>query len=124
MLVGKKKRPLGRILEVNQNERGTFVRRLTVKTKAADPMISLSLACIRVKERNQDSKRSVTLRVKSVKQASGRSLLRAVSSACGSWLCISHSHAITIYRTLLFCSCLRCYPRILEQERDCSQSMS
>ena len=66
MLVVKKKRPLGGILEVNQNERGTFVRRLTVKTKAADPMISLSLACFRVEERNQDSKGSVTLRMKSV----------------------------------------------------------
>ena len=28
-------RPLGRILEVKQHERGTFERRLTVKTKAA-----------------------------------------------------------------------------------------
>ena len=27
--------PLGRILEENQNERGTLVRRLTVKTKSA-----------------------------------------------------------------------------------------
>ena len=87
-------RPVGRILEVKQNERGTFVARLTVKTKAAvlkhpigrivvleaprlhecsltllilmSPMISLSLPFFRVGERNQDSKRSVTLRVKYV----------------------------------------------------------
>ena len=87
-------RPLGRILEVKQHERGTFVRRLTVKTKAAVlkhptnriivleaprlhewsltllilmfPMISLSFGCFRVEERNQDSKRRVTLWVKSV----------------------------------------------------------
>ena len=89
-----KKSPLGRILEVKQHARGTFVRRLTVKTKAAvlkhpidrivvlkaprldecsltllilmSPTISLSLTCFREEERNQDSKGSVTLRVKSV----------------------------------------------------------
>ena len=87
-------RPLGRNLEVKQHERGTFERRLTVKTKAAvlkhpieriivlkaprlhecsltlfivmSPTISLSLVCFRVEERNQDSKGIVTLRVKSV----------------------------------------------------------
>ena len=83
-------RPLGRILEVKQHERGTFVRRLTVKTKAAvlaifvlkaprfhecsltllilmSPTVSVSLACFRLEERNQDSKGSVALRpVKSV----------------------------------------------------------
>ena len=40
------------------------------------------------------------------------------------WTTLHGSHAITTYRTLVFCSCLSCYPRILEQERDCSQSMS
>ena len=89
-----KKSPLGRILEVKQHERGTVVARLTVKIKAAvlkhtidrivvlmarrlhecsltlwilmSPTISLSLACFRVEERNQDSKGGVTLRVKCV----------------------------------------------------------
>ena len=87
-------RPLGRILEVKQHERGTFVARLTMKTKAAvlkhpndmiavlkarrlhecsltlwilmSLTVSLSLACFREEERNQDSKGSVTLRVKCV----------------------------------------------------------
>ena len=87
-------RPLGRILEVKQHERGTFVRKLTLKTKAAvlkhptdrivvlkaprldecsltllilmSPTISLSLACFRVEGQSQDSKGSVTLMVKSV----------------------------------------------------------
>ena len=76
----KKIRPLGRILEVKQHERGMFVARLTVKIKAAvlkhtidrivvlkaprvhecsltlwiliSPTISLSLACFREEERN------------------------------------------------------------------------
>ena len=87
-------RPLGRILEVKQYERDKFVRRLTMKTKAAvlkhlidrivvlkaprlheysltllilmSSTISVSLACFREEERNQDSNGSVTLRVKSV----------------------------------------------------------
>ena len=94
MLLVKKMRPLGRILEVKQHERGTFVRKLTLKTKAAvlkhptdrivvlkaprldecsltllilmSPTISLSSVCFREEKRNQDSKGSVTLRVKSV----------------------------------------------------------